>query len=1005
MKFLPLLPLLRRYLRFILFTGLFAVSIVSAQPAGTGAITGRIFNPATGEYLRNAEIRLAETGQSVTSGNEGVFRLSPVAAGRVTLVVSYTGYRTTTATVTVAPGTSVTQNFDLVSSLQAAVAAGETIKLDAFVVAGEREGNAKAIMEQRRSMNITNSVASDVFGDNAEGNVGEFLKHMPGVEVEMSFGEIRNVRLRGLGAEYTAVTLDGMALSSTDPGTGGGADARAFTFEQGSLSSVEMIEVSKTVSADVDANAPAGSINLRTKRAFDRAGRRVSVQANVVGHSEEFNLRKTPGPGDETHSRKFRPGGILEYSDIFLNKRLGVVLNISESNLYQEVLATSLTFNRSPTAADPRPAVITAIATTHSPRFNERFSTTLTSDFKATPRLVLSLGVIYNWSNLWMTQEAATFSTGARSTITGDDPLVRFSTTNTGSVALAPSRNSKAAQSLTFLPRFEYKLGELLLEGKYADSFSRGWYDTLNQRGTIRNMVSPTANAVAFRAERSSADSADWRITQTAGPDLANGLSYTSPEANLNDGRRSRQGVYTGELTVTLKTNRLLPIVWKTGVKRKLETFDFKSELGAIRYNYVGPGGGAMGGWAPFPSPLAFDVGALDGSIATASGRPIFMPNMSAIGRAYREHPEYFQLFLPVSNYFSAYVTNTRHYEEQIDAAFLMGTTSLGRAMFRAGLRWEKTGTDALEFDPLTNAQVRAAGYSATSRATTIPGIAYQFFTKPRLHRTGEYDNLFPSASFKYNLTSSLSFHAGYSSTIRRPQVSQIAGVWQINDQTLRATAPNVSLKPETSDNLSARLAYYFEPVGLLAVSVYENSVKDLHQANELTAAEFGYDGSQGDLFNYTFVTTGNSAERVKIRGLEVEYSQSLSFLPAPLKGLAVRASYTRNYAEVLTPSMAPHGASAGLSYSWRRITASVNGKWNDNTPTNTAGTNYVRHRTTLDVNAGYRLTNRYSLFASARNLTNAAYINLQKPDARPALWSGYQVFGTTWTFGVKGVY
>jgi outer membrane receptor for ferrienterochelin and colicin len=137
-------------------------------------------------------------------------------------------------------------------------------------------------MEQRNSMNITNTVASDAFGDNAEGNVGEFLKHMPGVEVEMSFGEIRNVRLRGLGAEYTAVTLDGMPLSSTDPGTGGGADARAFTFEQGSLSSVEMIEVSKTVSADVDANAPAGSINLRTKRAFDRAGRRVNVDPVVA---------------------------------------------------------------------------------------------------------------------------------------------------------------------------------------------------------------------------------------------------------------------------------------------------------------------------------------------------------------------------------------------------------------------------------------------------------------------------------------------------------------------------------------------------------------------------------------------------------------------------------------------------------------------------------------------------------------------------------------------------
>ena len=75
-----------------------------------------------------------------------------------------------------------------------------------------------------------------------------------------------------------------------------------------------------------------------------------------------------------------------------------------------------------------------------------------------------------------------------------------------------------------------------------------------------------------------------------------------------------------------------------------------------------------------------------------------------------------------------------------------------------------------------SNAEVRAAGFPATSRATTIPGIDYQFFTKPRIHRTGGYDNLFPSASFKYMLNPSLSFHAGYSSTIRRPQISQVAG-------------------------------------------------------------------------------------------------------------------------------------------------------------------------------------------------------------------------------------
>ena len=104
---------------------------LTAQSVGSGVIAGRIFNPATGQYLRNAEIRVVATGQAVTSGNEGDFRISPVAAGQAKLVVTYTGYRTATAIVDVTAGATVTRDFDLISSLQAEAAAGEPVKLTA----------------------------------------------------------------------------------------------------------------------------------------------------------------------------------------------------------------------------------------------------------------------------------------------------------------------------------------------------------------------------------------------------------------------------------------------------------------------------------------------------------------------------------------------------------------------------------------------------------------------------------------------------------------------------------------------------------------------------------------------------------------------------------------------------------------------------------------------------------------------------------------------------------
>ena len=127
----------------------------SAQ--GTGLITGRVFNPNTGDYVRNAQITVQETGQTTYSGDGGEFNLAGVRPGRATVVVAYTGYRNASATVDVAAGQTVARDFSLVSTLDNAKAAGDTIKLGEFVVSSEREGNAKAIMEQDRKSTRLNS--------------------------------------------------------------------------------------------------------------------------------------------------------------------------------------------------------------------------------------------------------------------------------------------------------------------------------------------------------------------------------------------------------------------------------------------------------------------------------------------------------------------------------------------------------------------------------------------------------------------------------------------------------------------------------------------------------------------------------------------------------------------------------------------------------------------------------------------------------------------------------
>ncbi|MFM8337192.1 MAG: TonB-dependent receptor domain-containing protein [Opitutaceae bacterium] len=987
-------------LTVLLLLPLAFVAVTSAQVQGPGTVQGRIFNPATGEYVRNAVIR-TDGGTTAVSGSGGEYRLFPVGPGTATLSVTYTGYQTVSAQVTVAPGATVARDFELVSTL-AAPGTGEAVKLDAFVVASQREGAAKAIMDQRNSMNVTNTVASDSFGDNAEGNVGEFLKHLPGVELETFFGEVRTVRLGGLPSDYTAVTMDGMPLASVDAGT----TTRAFTMEMASLNSVESIEIAKTISADVDANAPAGTINLRTKRAFDRAGRRVSWQANITAHSEAFNFRRSLGPDEDHRTMKLRPGGIFEYSDIFLDKRLGVVLNVSESNVYQDAITANMAYSTTTSATDLRPLVPTSVTYQWAPRFNKRFAITLAADYKFDANLNVGLGLVYNYVDLWTPQRNVVFNVGARSNVAGNDPVLSFTSAPNGSVQTNPIAVAKLGETTTLLPRFSYRRGNFELEGRASYSDSTSWYDPLGRRGSIRDFNGPTAPNITFRAQRSGPLAADWKITQIAGPDISNGASFSSPVFTTNDGRFARTQLISGDLIASLKTEAVRPIIWKTGLKRRYQSQKFEDDTLARRYDLIG--NPTTGGWANYPTPWPFNIGMSGGSITSLSSGGLFMPSVRALGQMFADNPGPFRQNWGsnATNFYESYVARRRRLSEQVDAGFLMGTTTWNRLTARAGLRWEGTTTEASEPNTRTPAEVRAAGFpvNASGVATTVEGLAYQFLSRPRSKRAGTYDNFFPSASLKYQFAPSLDGQLGFSSTIRRPPYANLAGVWIVNETLRTVTAPNAALKPETSKNFTGRLAYYFEPVGLLAVTATQRNVKNIFITDTLTAQEFGYSGND-ELQAYDFITTRNGRDTTRVRSFELEYNQSLGFLGSLFKRLTVRGSYTRAYAAIRTPGITPRLASGGLYYTLNRLQVYANYNWADDWLRNLQTNVYRRHRSNLDLGGSWRLSQTYQLSASVRNVLDQPWIDMQPFSNGFTAMTAHQTVGVSWTFALKGTY
>src|SRR4051812_8077324 len=79
-----------------LVVGLISLALPCAAlaQAAAGTITGRVLNPATNEYIRNAEVRIEGTNQIAVSEDGGYYRFVNAPVGNLTLTATYTGHET-----------------------------------------------------------------------------------------------------------------------------------------------------------------------------------------------------------------------------------------------------------------------------------------------------------------------------------------------------------------------------------------------------------------------------------------------------------------------------------------------------------------------------------------------------------------------------------------------------------------------------------------------------------------------------------------------------------------------------------------------------------------------------------------------------------------------------------------------------------------------------------------------------------------------------------------------
>src|SRR5207237_10721025 len=126
------------------------------------------------------------------------------------------------------------------------------------------------------------------------------------------------------------------------------------------------------------------------------------------------------------------------------------------------------------------------------PKFVDRSTISLTTDFKATPRLVLSLTAMFNTydgatytRSMTLTAAAANANVNTgRATVLGDgltDIRTNGLAANTArAVTIAGNQNfDKLTNTITFAPKFEYTLPRLVIDGGGAYSHSKNDYEAI----------------------------------------------------------------------------------------------------------------------------------------------------------------------------------------------------------------------------------------------------------------------------------------------------------------------------------------------------------------------------------------------------------------------------------------------------------------------------------------------------------------------------------------------
>lgn len=186
---------------------------------------------------------------------------SHFARGRVALMVASSALALTSGVASAQAQASSAQ----ASSAQANPSQASA-EVEEVVIVGYRAQNAQAVAAKRLDDRIADYLAADDIGSQPDYNISDAIRRMPGIQTVFDEDEGKFVSIRGLNPSYTLGALDGATIATSE------RQNRQLNLEAIPSGAIRQVAATKARTPDVDGNAIGGTIDLRTRSAFDAKG-------------------------------------------------------------------------------------------------------------------------------------------------------------------------------------------------------------------------------------------------------------------------------------------------------------------------------------------------------------------------------------------------------------------------------------------------------------------------------------------------------------------------------------------------------------------------------------------------------------------------------------------------------------------------------------------------------------------------------------------------------------